>query len=426
LLLLILLGLVCGWLAAVAVLAGYALLRRDERARVVCLLLAGWVALGVALTWLLAHGAAPSQWLSALAILGYLGGLLALLLFGAGLHMERRRAPGVAVIAVVVLFVPAVIAAAALPELAETARLGHQREGRPDLARYTQVISAIGDPRLYVGPAGWLAGCAPGSDSALRGLPLPFAAGLGAREAAPPQATAAPVDQGVEKGAEAAQAPRVRQFFPETLLWLPELRTDADGFVALDVPLADSITTWRVTALASTQDGRLGFSNAALRVFQDFFVDIDLPVALTQNDEVAIPVAVYNYLPEAQNVRLEVEPGAWFELLDAPVKSIEIAANDVDVVYFRIRVVRFGEQAFQVTALGDRMSDAIKRSVEVVPDGRLYRQSQSDWLKASTTVSATIPAVAISGTARIEVKVYPGPVSQVVEDLERILKLPYG
>ena len=221
-------------------------------------------------------------------------------------------------------------------------------------------------------------------------------------------------------------APRVRQFFPETLLWAPELKTDASGLATLDVPLADSITTWRVTALASTQDGKLGFSNAALRVFQDFFVDIDLPVALTQNDEVSIPIAVYNYLQTAQNVRLQVKQEAWFELQDEAEKSLQIAANDIEVVYFRIRVKQFGEQAFQVTALGDKMSDAIKRGVTVVPDGRLFRKSTSDWLRQGTSVTATIPVESIAGTARIEVKVYPGVVSQVVEGLEKILRLPYG
>jgi uncharacterized protein YfaS (alpha-2-macroglobulin family) len=181
-----------------------------------------------------------------------------------------------------------------------------------------------------------------------------------------------------------------------------------------------------VTALASTQDGKLGFSNSALRVFQDFFVDIDLPVALTQNDEVAIPIAVYNYLPDQQNVRLEVKQDAWFELQDTPEKTLQIAANDIDVVYFRIKVKQFGEQSFQVTAWGDKMSDAIKRSVAVIPDGRSFRKSKSDWLRQGTSITTTIPVESIAGTQRIEVKIYPGVVSQVVEGLEKILRLPHG
>jgi len=95
-------------------------------------------------------------------------------------------------------------------------------------------------------------------------------------------------------------------------------------------------------------------------------------------------------------------------------------------VYFRIRVKQFGDQTFQVTALGDKMSDAIKRSVTVVPDGRLFRKSTSDWLRHGTSVTATLPVESIGGTTRIEVKIYPGVVSQVVEGLEKILRLPYG
>ena len=35
-----------------------------------------------------------------------------------------------------------------------------------------------------------------------------------------------------------------------------------------------------------------------LRVFQDFFVDLDLPQSLTVGDEVSIPVGVFNYLAQ--------------------------------------------------------------------------------------------------------------------------------
>ncbi|MFX9642460.1 alpha-2-macroglobulin family protein, partial [Acinetobacter baumannii] len=91
------------------------------------------------------------------------------------------------------------------------------------------------------------------------------------------------------------------------------LITDENGIAHLPVNFADSITTWRLSASASSRHGLLGGASAGLRVFQDFFVDIDLPVALTQNDEVAFPVAVFNYLKNDQTVQLELEKGDWFE-----------------------------------------------------------------------------------------------------------------
>src|SRR5262249_58583485 len=91
-------------------------------------------------------------------------------------------------------------------------------------------------------------------------------------------------------------SPRVREQFPERLLWRPELITDDNGHASLDIELADSITTWRLSASAVSGDGRLGAAQSSIRVFQPFFVDLNLPVALTRGDEVSVPVVVYNYL----------------------------------------------------------------------------------------------------------------------------------
>ena len=102
---------------------------------------------------------------------------------------------------------------------------------------------------------------------------------------------------------------RIREYFPETLYSNPALITDAAGRARIELETADSISTWRISALASSRAGQLGSVTSSLRVFQDFFLDIDLPVSLTQNDEVQLPVAVYNYLPQSQQVRLRLQLG---------------------------------------------------------------------------------------------------------------------
>jgi len=181
-----------------------------------------------------------------------------------------------------------------------------------------------------------------------------------------------------------------------------------------------------MSVLASSQRGELGNTAAGLRVFQDFFVDLDLPLYLTQNDEVSLPVAVFNYLPQAQEVRLVVEPQEGFELLDEPEKTLTIASNDVDVVYFRIRAVHFGRNRFQVTAWGEVMSDAIVKDVQVLPDGKRYRETISDRLEGSVALALPISEKAIPGTGKVFVKIYPGVVSQVIEGLQGMFAMPFG
>src|SRR5260370_27977498 len=116
------------------------------------------------------------------------------------------------------------------------------------------------------------------------------------------------IDDSKSMKPQAVSPPRVRDWFPETLLWRPELITDEQGRASLDLDLADSITTWRLTASAVTADGRLGASRSGIKVFQPFFVDINLPVALTRNDGVRVPVVLYNYLDKSQVVELQLEP----------------------------------------------------------------------------------------------------------------------
>ena len=72
------------------------------------------------------------------------------------------------------------------------------------------------------------------------------------------------------------------------------------------------------------------------------------------------------------------------------------------------------------------MSDAIRRQVRIVPDGKEIRQTESDWLRESKEVTLNLPSYAVPDTPRVEVKIYPGVMAQVIEGLEKILRLPHG
>ena len=276
---------------------------------------------------------------------------------------------------------------------------------------------------------------------ALEGMDLDqMAMGEETMEAAMPEPqalmaeTAVPTDQSAPMknermgpgGAKLKAPTRVRRYFPETLLWKPELITDDKGTARLDVPLADSITTWRLAMSAVSQNGELGSATTGIRVFQDFFVDIDFPVALTQHDQVSVPVAVFNYLEKPQTVKLELQAGDWYRLHDEPTRSLEIAPNEVKRVYFTLEALKPGSHALTLKAFGSEMADAVERRVRVEPDGRRHEQVFNGRLNANLNREFTIPANAINGANDLFVKIYPGAFSQVVEGLDGIFRMPHG
>jgi hypothetical protein len=229
-------------------------------------------------------------------------------------------------------------------------------------------------------------------------------------------------------GGEPAPITRVREYFPETLLWQPNLITDENGVADMAINLADSITTWRLSASANSKGGALGGAQAPLKVFQDFFVEPDLPVSLTQNDEVAFPIAIYNYLQEPQTIKLELQKEDWFDLLDQQglTRELKVKPNDVTAIRYRIRAKRIGFQPIMVKAFGSKMSDAVKRLVEVVPDGQRAEKVISDRLTGKVSHVIAIPENAVPDASKILVRLYPGVMAQVLEGVEGMLRMPGG
>src|ERR1051326_3338461 len=153
-------------------------------------------------------------------------------------------------------------------------------------------------------------------------------------------------EEGVKPEAGSLASPHVRRDFPETLLWRPELITDDRGKASLEIPLADSITTWRASIDGITSSGRMGTTELPIPVFQDFFVDLDLPVSMSLGDQVSVPVTCYNYLKEPQDVRFTLAAGNWFESSEQNL-SLHLGPNEVKSVHFPIRVLRVGNHSLR-------------------------------------------------------------------------------
>ena len=321
---------------------------------------------------------------------------------GFGLRREGWALAAGGFVALLSFFLLAVPALVPTPMGTLQSGVGEVWDGAPPMLVEEVAFDALGAPRL--------------------GLPMPTPAPAAQRaeKRAPAEGTGAQQEE---------EAPLLRQFFPETMYWNAEAVTDLQGHWQAELDLAHTITTWRLTALASAQDGRLGSATAPIRVFQDFFVDIDLPLALTQGDEVSMPVAVYNYLETSQQVELTLEAQDWFSFLGQPTQIVDIAPGDVTVVYFPIQVTAT-EGRFRpiVTAVGKEMSDAttLRHDVQVMPNGKRVDQTYSDRLGGDIEQTIVIPQEAIPGTAHMDVKVYPGILSQVVEGLDALLRMPFG
>ncbi len=230
-----------------------------------------------------------------------------------------------------------------------------------------------------------------------------------------------------KSGGSAMETPRLREYFPETLLWQPVIETDKQGRARINFKLADNITTWKVAVVASTEDGRIGTTEKEIKAFQPFFVEHEPPRVLTEGDEISLPVVVRNYLEREQKVNLEIKPESWFSLLGPSQKRTAVVAGDAKRETFDFRVTASIDDGKQrITAFGSDANDAIEKPVSVHPDGQEISVTEGDIVGSTATMEMSLPENSIPKSTRAELKIYPNLMAHVIEGVEAIMQRPYG
>jgi len=251
-------------------------------------------------------------------------------------------------------------------------------------------------------------------EEAMDSAPAPQATGV---------PTAAPISHDQD---ELAEVERVRQFFPETWVWEPELLTDGYGRAEVDLTAPDSITTWRLHAVSSSPDG-FGIAETGLKVFQDFFVDPDLPYEVTRGEEFPVTVQVYNYLDKEQQVTVTLASTNWFDIIGSSNSQISVSANSVQPVSFTIRPTQVGTQLVEITGQTTSRADAVKKEIIVEPEGTRREIVINGILQNQDVIlDAALPHGIVADSGKVLLTFTPSLVAQSISGVDDLLGMPYG
>lgn len=233
--------------------------------------------------------------------------------------------------------------------------------------------------------------------------------------------------QDIVTSVEENSTPRLREYFPETLLWRPEVITDKNGRAEVSFKMADNITTWKMYTVASTKKGKVGVAEKEITAFQSFFIDLDPPKFLTEGDEIHLPTQVRNYTEKKQKVDVTMAKSEWFLFLKSDKQQINVDAGNSQNAIFgfkAISAIKDGKQ--RVTAIAAKDSDAIEKPVTVRPNGQEIVRTDSKLFYGTANFDVTFPANAMPGTQKAQLKIYPNLFSHVADSVEGLLQRPYG
>ena len=210
------------------------------------------------------------------------------------------------------------------------------------------------------------------------------------------------------------------------MCFIPELVT-TNGNANVDLTLSDNITTWTIQTVGNTKDGRVGYGSLDdVKVFKEFFADFELPKNLVETDNVSIPVTVYNYTNNSINTTVKIKEEEWFTIDNNNI-NVSIEANSSKMVYVPISVLKSGENKFRVEVSSDTLTDIVEKNCTVTPKGyKVEKVVSTGNLDEDIDEDILVLEDIVSNTAKAKVKIYSSTMSQTIEGMENIFRMPTG
>jgi alpha-2-macroglobulin-like protein len=114
---------------------------------------------------------------------------------------------------------------------------------------------------------------------------------------------------------------------------------------------------------------------------------------------------------------------------DHAAKNVAVDPGRVGAAQFTLEAQRIGKFKLTLAAHmrgGNNPADIVVREIQVVPNGREQNVVFNGRLETTVEHEVNVPPAAIADAGKIMVRLYPGPLSQVVEGMDAILHMPYG
>ena len=215
----------------------------------------------------------------------------------------------------------------------------------------------------------------------------------------------------------------------ETIFWKPSIQTSEQGHAQVEFYLSDAVTSIRGTVEGMSAGGRAGHGEAVIASKLPVSLATKLPLEVSSGDRIDLPVTVTNTTGRSYDAALAGRFGPAFSLSGEIGQKVTLKPQESRSYYYGLQVVGTGlEEGAGDVALSvesARLSDAMKRSIRVVPAGFPREQSAAGTLTDKARAEVELPE-ALPGTVVAEIAFYPSPKSTLMAATESIVREPTG
>jgi len=233
-------------------------------------------------------------------------------------------------------------------------------------------------------------------------------------------------------GGADAGAGTLRKDFRVLAFWLGSVATDANGRAQIDVKLPESLTTYRIMAVAGDRNSRFGSGDSEVRVNKPLTLKPTFPRFLAVGDRAQFGAVITSQLTSAGTaiVTMKSLDPAVLELTPAGAQqSLPIGAGGSVEARFEGAGKAIGRARVQMTVkVGDEtdaFEDLIPVEVLASPETVAAHGEARD-ATATATETVTLPAGVVAGFGGLHVEMSSTAMVGLGEGARYLVEYPYG
>jgi uncharacterized protein YfaS (alpha-2-macroglobulin family) len=230
------------------------------------------------------------------------------------------------------------------------------------------------------------------------------------------------------KPSEPLVQPKIRKAFPDTALWLAEIKTDQNGNAQAQLSFPDSLTTWRATIRGATVDTKVGSAVDRVIVRKNMMVRLAVPRFFRQGDDVTLSTIVHNYLPSDKTAQVSLETKG-LDLQDGGQRQVTVASKGDQRQDWHVHAQNVHESDLLAKALTNEESDAMEITLPVIPFGVKLSESKAGAITKATgqdQVTVNLPGDPATSAPALNVSVSPSIGGSIFGALDYLTSYPYG
>jgi uncharacterized protein YfaS (alpha-2-macroglobulin family) len=208
--------------------------------------------------------------------------------------------------------------------------------------------------------------------------------------------------------------------------WSGTLKTDRSGTAKFTIDVPQFSGDLRIVAVAA-KDNAFGMGIANMKVGDPLVVSTALPLFLSPNDEILVPVTLTNTTEKNAEAKVQIGTSGAMELVGENAQSVSVPAGDERQVFFKAKAKNEIGTALvnvEVNGLGEKFTEKIDMTVR--PSTSLLKTSGSGLVEAGKSANIDMKADYIQNSVKGKLIISRSPVVEFAKSLNYLVMYPYG